>query len=350
MSRLPRPASDEPRHFGSRPRWSTAYLWIAVRKRRVHRHSTDLRGTIQHLATSDPWPVLLALPAWLAQEPLGPTQQHPGEHEDTVMAPSDPPPSRVLTRWLPRAAASAMASALTLVLLVTACGADGHDDGRPQRDMTDKRARAVVFSEIRAQGESADAIWYADDLGDYLPSQMIRLGGGRTKQFSPEGIVRGSFFDAQVAAAFRLGFDESGEETTRRLKDPYDPQADWRTTVVRLRVAEAWSDEVAEGDVITISVSSYGPDARAVDQGLNSMDDVLIALDGSWGRAGADYGIGRGGELLGQVVDGRISFPSLESDGSFLHGLETPGALTRAEHEAQSVIEVGNFSVVAGDD
>lgn len=243
-----------------------------------------------------------------------------------------------------------MLCAITMAL-VAACASES-DHSPPH--LSDAAAREKLFADLAARSADADSIWYADDLGDYLPIQTIRFDGRAPKQFSPAGVVRGDVINAEMVAAYRLGgFGADGEERAPTRVRGDAPAADWRIAQITLDVEQAWSSDVAAGDAITLDLSTFDSNTNATVQALESLDDAIIVLESDSQIGDSDYSIALNGELLGHIVDGRVTFPGLgsRSESAFVSSLTTPADLTAAAKKRQNPIVVSEYIVTdTGDD
>jgi hypothetical protein len=237
-------------------------------------------------------------------------------------------------------------SAIALsVVTLAACSSTDAPRGTGAGSASDREAQAALFSQLRSR-TSADAVYFADDLGDYLPTQEVRVDGGSPRQLSP-GVVTGEVVNAEVTAAYKLGaISASGEEDPDGVPvDKAAPDADWRVITFTFAVNDAWSDDVAEGSTITINVSTSGSqDAQTVVQGLESLDHAIVALDGTNQIGDARFSIARSGALLGLIETDGITFPALgaEEDAAFVGNLKAPRQISVAAQEEQPIILVEN--------
>ena len=243
-----------------------------------------------------------------------------------------------LTRSLALVAAS--------ILATTGCSAaDGHQGAnQSSAAISDMEAQAAVYSHLRERNLNVDAVYFADDLGDYLPNQMVRIEGESPAPLSP-GVVTGSVKAAELSAAYRIGGQDDPDGV--RL-DKTAPDADWRVVTVTFTVDEAWSDQVSKGDQVTIDISISGSqDVGTFLQGLESMDNAVVALDGTNQIGDASYSVAQNGTLLGSTGGGEITFPALPASESneFVGDLTTTDEVDEAADEPQEAIVV-DYGVV----
>jgi hypothetical protein len=236
-------------------------------------------------------------------------------------------------------------SAIALSVVTLAACSSTNAQGTEAGSASEQEARAALFSQLRNR-TSADAVYFADDLGDYLPTQELRVDGGSPQQLSP-GVVTGKVVNAEVTAAYKLGaISASGEEDPDGVPvDKAAPDADWRVITFTFAVNDAWSNEVAEGSTITINVSTSGSQkAQTLVQGLESLDDAIAALDGTNQIGDAQFSIARSGALLGLIETDGITFPALgaKEDAAFVGTLNTPRQIAVAAQEDQPTILVEN--------
>lgn len=235
-----------------------------------------------------------------------------------------------------------------LVALSALCLASCADGSSTATAMTDTAANTAMFKSIRSHTAAGSGVYFADDLGDYLPQQRVQIDDQDPIPLSP-GIVLGSISNATVTGAYALD-DSDGNPATRGSPVAVDdPDADWRVITASFEVDQEWTDQVQVGQTITINLSIGGKDDPAVFvKGLESMDRAVVALEAQNQIGDADYAVARSGALLGEIESGAIRFPALESDLSFVGALKDPHALEHAANQSRNVIHVNHGVVQHG--
>lgn len=239
-------------------------------------------------------------------------------------------------------------SCATLMTLSSFCLASCGQDGSTASAMTETAARTSMFRVIRTHAAAGSGVYFADDLGDYLPQQEVQIDDQDPIPLSP-GIVAGSITDASVTNAYTLGDSDGDPATKGSPVAPDDPDADWRVVTAKLDIDREWTSQVQVGRTITINLSISGKDdSSAFLKGLESMDHAVVVLETRNQIGDAEYAVARSGALLGEIDNGEIRFPALASEQSFVGALKNQHALNLAAKQSRKIIHVNRGVVQHG--
>jgi hypothetical protein len=226
----------------------------------------------------------------------------------------------------------------------------GCSDEPPPNRVSDAEAADLVFDDLAGRADMGDGIYYAKNLADHLPSQLVVLDGAPPVALAA-GVVHGSVQDARPFSASVLATLPGGEE------DPdgeaagfYDPDADWRMVAVTVNVQESWGATLPEtGTVEFVLPVGISTDADAFMRGLESLDSILVVLTSTYSEDESLYRVAVTDTAMGLVDDaGAITFPAMgEEAAEFIGQTETMKALDAQARKPQPNIVVEHFEVIS---